>query len=433
MPSLKIKRLALVCWTCTLSLTMPVGALETIPRMQLASGKSTVIPLLDDAVRLSVGNPEVADVLLINSREVYVLGKKAGNTNLMVWTKNGTNVMDLSVGVDVESLRSSMQELVPTEKNVRVNALGDTLVLSGTVSDPMRLQRLMSLADLFSGGKKVINLLHLEGSQQVMLEVKVAEVSKTLLDQLGFEVGNSNTINGTTYSLLSSLLGSGSGNASAVNGNSSIRLNAEIKKGLVKILAEPTITAISGQEGSFLAGGKIFIPVPQSSSSGGTTIVLEEREFGVGLRFTPTVLEDGLINLRVTPEVSELSQSGTAVTTSSGQVNVLPSITTRRASTTVQLRDGESFAIGGLIKHNVTEAVKAFPVLGEIPVLGALFRSSAFQTERSELVFVVTPRLAKAQARSLPLPTDSFVEPTRSEMQWEGRMEGERAAPATKP
>jgi pilus assembly protein CpaC len=210
-------------------------------------------------------------------------------------------------------------------------------------------------------------------------------------------------------------------------------LDAEIKRGLVKILAEPTITAISGQEGSFLAGGKIFIPVPQSSSSGGTTIVLEEREFGVGLKFTPTVLEDGLINLRVTPEVSELSQAGTAVTTSTGQVSVLPSITTRRASTTVQLRDGESFAIGGLIKNNVTESVKAFPILGEVPILGPLFRSSAFQAERSELVFVVTPRLAKPQARILPLPTDSFIEPTRGELHWQGRMEGDRVVPAVKP
>jgi pilus assembly protein CpaC len=131
-----------------------------------------------------------------------------------------------------------------------------------------------------------------------------------------------------------------------------------------------------------------------------------------------------LINLRVTPEVSELSQAGTAVTTSTGQVSVLPSISTRRASTTVQLRDGESFAIGGLIKNNVTEAVKAFPVLGEIPVLGALFRSSAFQAERTELVFVVTPHLAKPRTKPMPLPTDHFIEPTRAELHWQGRMEG---------
>lgn len=426
-----IKHIALACWVYTLAFNAPTWALENIPLMQLASGKSTVITLPANTVRLAVGNPEVADVMLINPREVYVLGKKSGNTNLTMWTKGGTtSVMDLAVGVDVQALRASMRELVPIEKNVRVDALGDTLVVSGTVSDPMRLQRLVSLAEVFSNGKKVINLLHLEGSQQVMLEVKVAEVSKTLLDELGFEFSGTRTNGGTTYSLLSSLLTTGAGTASAGNSSTSIKLDAEIKKGLVKILAEPTITAISGQEGSFLAGGKIFIPVPQSSSGGATTIVLEEREFGVGLKFTPTVLGEGLINLRVTPE---LSQAGTAVTTSTGQVSVLPSITTRRASTTVQLRDGESFAIGGLIKNNVTEAVKAFPVLGELPVLGMLFRSSAFQAERTELVFVVTPHLAKASIKNLPLPTDNFIEPTRGELHWQGRLEGEAKASTEPP
>ncbi len=426
MQALSLKSMAFGCLVCGLSLNSTTWAVETMPQMQLSSGKSAVVTLTANAVRLSVGNPEVADVILINPREVYVLGKKVGATNVMVWTKGGpTSMMDVSVGVDVQALRASMQELVPSEKKVLVHALGDTLVMSGTVSDPVRLQRLMSLAEVFNSGKKVINLLHLEGSQQVMLEVKVAEVSKTLLDELGFGVNGLRTNGSATYSLLSSMLGNGAGTASASNGNTSIKLDAEIKKGLVKILAEPTITAISGQEGSFLAGGKIFIPVPQAGASGGTTIVLEEREFGVGLKFTPTVLEDGLINLRVTPEVSELSQVGTSVTTATGQVSVLPSITTRRASTTVQLRDGESFAIGGLIKNNVTEAVKAFPILGEIPVLGVLFRSSAFQAERTELVFVVTPHLAKSSASTLPLPTHRFIEPSRTELHLKGMMEGE--------
>jgi pilus assembly protein CpaC len=151
------------------------------------------------------------------------------------------------------------------------------------------------------------------------------------------------------------------------------------------------------------------------------------------LSFTPTVLEEGLINLKVTPEVSELSQLGATVKALNGQVSVLPSITTRRASTTVQLRDGESFAIGGLIKNNVTEAVKAFPILGEIPLLGALFRSSAFQAERTELVFVVTPHLARSVANTLPLPTDRFIEPSRSELQLKGMMEGQSPVKVNQP
>jgi len=206
-----------------------------------------------------------------------------------------------------------------------------------------------------------------------------------------------------------------------------------MKKGLVKILAEPTITAVNGQEGSFLAGGKIYIPVPQMGSAGSVAITLEEKEFGVGLRFLPTILEDGLINLRVTPEVSELSQTGTPITGLNGQSSLLPSITTRRASTTVQLRDGESFAIGGLIKSNVTETIKAFPVLGEIPVLGALFRSTAFQNEQSELLFIVTPRLAQPLPPGAPLPTDKFIPPSRSELFFRGRMEGEPASAVTSP
>ena len=394
--------------------------------MQLTSGKSTLLTLPADAVRLSVGNAEVADVMLVNPREVYLLGKKIGSTNVMIWTKSGsTTVMDITVSMDIQALQAHLRQLVPTEKNLHIAVLGDSVVLSGSASDPIKLQRVYSLAEAFTGGKKIINLLHLEGSQQVMLEVKVAEVAKTLLDELGFGLTGTVANGSASFNVVSSLLSTGSGSSTLSKGsNNSIKLDAEIKKGLVKILAEPTITAISGQEGSFLAGGKIFIPVPQASTTGTSSIVLEEREFGVGLKFTPTVLEDGLINLRVTPEVSELSLVGTTVTTGTGQTSVLPSITTRRASTTVQLRDGESFAIGGLIKSNVTEAVKAFPILGEIPILGVLFRSSAFQAERTELVFVVTPRLAKPSQKPLPLPTDKFIEPTRGELHWEGRMEG---------
>jgi pilus assembly protein CpaC len=393
--------------------------------IHLISGKSTTFSLPSDAIRLSIGNPDVADVLLINPREVYLLGKKIGTTNILIWTKdNSTTIMDLSVELDIHTLRLSVKQLMPTEKKIQIDVLGNAVVISGTVSDSIKLQRLFNLVEVFTDSKKIVNLLSVEGSQQVMLEVKVAEVSKTLLDELGFGVNGSRTVGSNSFGVISSLLGTGSGTASLSNGSFAIKLDAEIKKGLVKILAEPTITAISGQEGSFLAGGKIFIPVPQASSSGANTIVLEEREFGVGLKFTPTVLEEGLINLRVTPEVSELSQIGTTITSASGQSSVLPSITTRRASTTVQLRDGESFAIGGLIKNNITEAVKVFPVLGELPILGVLFRSSAFQAERTELVFVVTPHLAKSTVSHPILPTDSFTEPSMRELHWEGRMEG---------
>jgi pilus assembly protein CpaC len=205
----------------------------------------------------------------------------------------------------------------------------------------------------------------------------------------------------------------------------SMILDAEINDGRAKILAEPNIVAISGQEASFLAGGKIYIPIPQTTGIGPPMVTLQEEEFGIALKFLPTVLNGGKINLRVSPEVSELSATGTTLGTG-GSLSVIPTITTRRASTTVELNDGQSLAIGGLIKNNVSEAAKAFPGLGEIPILGALFRSSEFQSDRTELVFVITPHIIKPSDNKLPLPTDNFTTPSRSEFQLKGKMEGEK-------
>lgn len=332
---------------------------------------------------------------------------------------------------------------MPGIDDLKVESLGEHLLVSGLAQDAVKAQRAMHMAEAFGGEKKVINLLRVGSAQQVMLEVKVAEVSRNLLDELGVDLTMTRVAGDTTLRLLTQLVSTavgtgtnqspgGSLRASRANGKTDATLTARADKDLVKILAEPTITAIHGQEGSFLAGGRIYIPVPQTSSSGATTITLEEKEFGVGLRFMPTVLEDGLINLRVTPEVSELSQEGTLIRGANNVTSLLPAITTRRASTTVQLRNGESFVIGGLIKSNVTEAIKAFPVLGELPIVGALFRSTSFQTQKSELLFVVTPHLARPTASLPRLPTDGFVPPSRSELFLEGRLEG-RPAPSDTP
>lgn len=283
---------------------------------------------------------------------------------------------------------------------------------------------------------KVINMLSVAAPQQVMLEVKVAEVSKTLVDRLGASVGASKTRGSWTYTLLSNLL---SGSPSMIDGfnNSNgnfATIDAQKRDGLVKVLAEPTIMAISGQEASFLAGGKVFIPVSQSNVGSTPTITLEEKEFGVAVKFTPTVLEGGRINLRVAPEVSELNKDGIGISaTGATATAILPSFTTRRATTTVQLYDGQSFAIGGLIKNNVTTSIKAFPLLGEIPVLGALFRSSDFQTDRTELVFIITPHLVKPLPPDYKLPTDNYIEPSRSEFFLGGKMEGMPAAELANP
>ncbi|HEX4870452.1 MAG TPA: hypothetical protein VFV15_07025, partial [Moraxellaceae bacterium] len=275
------------------------------------------------------------------------------------------------------------------------------------------------------GANRVINLLQVRGAQQVMLEVKIAEVSKSLLNRLGASFEGTSVDGSWKYGIVSSLLSGPAGagntviNALKTNGTE-LNVDAQKKDDLVKVLAEPTIVAISGQQGSFLSGGKIYIPTGRDSNG---TVTLEEKEYGVGLRFTPTVLSNGMVDLQVTPEVSELAKDGSAFTVG-GITSVYPSITTRRASTTVQLRDGETFAIAGLLKNNVVETIRRVPLLGDLPLVGALFRHSVFQSEKTELLFVVTPRLVKPVDGALRLPTDNFEEPNQFNFMLNGRMEG---------
>ena len=396
--------------------------------LRLASGKSSLMRLEFDVARVAVGNPDNLDVILITPREIYFLGKRTGTTNVFLWSKDGrTTIMEVAVSIDTFGVEEILRRLMPDEKSIVVTAAGDSLVLTGVVSDPVRVHRAVALTEQF-GGRKVVNLLGTSAAAQVMLEVKIAEVSKTVLDRLGARFDATATASRVSggnirFGLLTQLLAGGAGAVSLARGANAVSIDAEIRNGLVKILAEPTIMAVSGQEGTFLAGGKIFIPVPQAGPSG-ATVTLEEKEFGVGLRFTPTVLEGGQINLRVTPEVSELSQIGVPFTSPNGATSVLPSITTRRASTTVQLFDGQSFAIGGLVRNNVTETIRRFPGLGDVPVLGALFRSSEFQNDASELLIIVTPRLVKPLTAVPALPTDKFSAPTRTEFLLHGQLEG---------
>lgn len=444
------------------------------PTLTLVIGKSTLLRLDAPIDRISLGNPAIADVTIISPRELYLLGKTFGSTNVILWRKGGqTTVIDVFVNLDAGLLQDKLAQLLPEEKGIRVTAAADSVVLSGVVSSAAQVQQAVAIADAFvrninkglvmpsvagdgiakagtsisigqssagaggavgAAGARVINLLKVSAPQQVMLEVKVAEVSRTLLDRLGAQF-NWNRMGGSwIYSILTGFLTNSAGavGVTKANGNG-FNFDAEKQDGLIKILAEPTIIAISGQEGSFLAGGKIFIPTSSTSQGGVPTITLTEKEFGVGLKFTPTVLDGGLIHLKVAPEVSELSQTGTPFTTINGATAVLPSFTMRRAETSVQLYDGQSFAIAGLIKNNVTETVRRFPILGEIPILGALFRSSEFQSDKTELMFLVTPRLVKALSQEVVLPTDSFTPPTRSEFFLEGKMEGSAPQPKREP
>jgi len=318
---------------------------------------------------------------------------------------------------------------LPGEKGIFVGHAGKSLVLSGTVADAVKVDKAMTLAEAYAGkDNKVINMLQVGGPQQVMLEVKMAEISKNLLDQLGVKFKFDRINGGVAYSLLSGFgLTEVGGNLIFTHGDTIVSIDAEKKDTLIKVLAEPNIVAISGQEGSFLAGGQFYIPVPQAGVAAGA-VTLEEKDFGVGLKFTPTVLENGLINLRVAPEVTRLLTSVSDV----GKGNS-PVLSTRRVSTTVQLHDGQSFAIAGLIESNIIEDVKRFPILGELPIIGALFRSSAFRDEKTELLFVVTPRLVKPLPPNYALPTDNFNQPSRTEFFIEGKLEGKPTVPVVPP
>ena len=430
------------------------------PALELVIGKSTLMRVPSPVERISVGNPNVADISLISPTEVYLLGKTYGSTNLVIWRKGGaTTAIDVNVSINANRMLEKLRELLPDEKGIQVSTAADSVILTGGVSSAVKAKYAEDIANAFvrdinknlvlpvtagdvkakpgtsisvgsgggggEAGAKVVNLLRVAQAQQVMLEVKVAEVSKTLLDKLGasFDLSDGS---GTTFNILSNLLSGGAGKfiIKAANGNI-LTIDAEKKDGLIKILAEPNIISISGQEASFLAGGRIFIPVARTNNlTGGSTITLEEKEFGVGLKFTPTVLEGGRIHLQVAPEVSELSQTGSPFSTVGGETAILPSITTRKVQTTVQLMDGQSLAIAGLIKNNVTESVKRIPLFGEIPILGALFRSSEFQNDRSELMFLITPRLVKPLDGNYILPTDSFTPPSRSEFFLGDKLEG---------
>ncbi|MFZ2661888.1 MAG: type II and III secretion system protein family protein [Rhodoferax sp.] len=440
-----------------------VGAdLSTVgPSLDLTIGKSTMLRVPSAITRISVGNPTVADVTLISTTELYLLGKTYGSTNLIIWRRGaGPTAIDVNVNIDVARMEAKIHELLPGEKGITVRPAADSVILTGMVSSAVKAKAAEDIANAFvrdvnrslvlpvvagedkvasgtklqvsssgggASGAKVVNLLQIAEAQQVMLEVKIAEVSKTLIDKLGAKMALKRTGNGGehVFSFLSDYLSGGGGLLEALDiGNTALSIDANKKDGLVKILAEPNIVAISGQEASFLAGGKIFIPVGRDNGVGGTTITLEEKEYGVGVKFTPTVLEGGRIHLKVAPEVSELSQTGSAFTTVNGQTSILPSFTTRRAQTSVQLMDGQSLAIAGLIKNNTAQAVDKFPGLGEAPVLGALFRSSEFQGDRSELMFVITPRLIKPLDPNYILPTDSYTPPSRSEFYFGNKLEG---------
>lgn len=428
------------------------GEAATPGNLALQVGKSSMLRLPEAVLARSVGNPAMLQAMLVAPDTLYVVGVDVGSTNMIIQGRSGVcSVVNVSVSMDPSGLQTTLAALMPEEKAIRVTAVADTLVLSGTVQDAGAVLRVTELAHAYvrratvplalpkpadgaampaaatasagSANSRIINMLDVSAPQQVMLAVQIAEVSKSLLERL--EVGATLRFASGSWAttLLSNFLSGTANGLLDVRKSNGQQLTIEAQKqdGLVRILAEPTVMAISGQEGSFLAGGKIFIPVGQDNNK----ITLEEREYGVGLRFTPTVLSGGRINLKVAPEVSELSREGVGISAAgvSGR-SILPVITTRRASTTVQLYDGQSYAIGGLIKNNQVSNITGVPWLSELPILGALFRSTDFQHDRTELLFVITAHLVKPLPADAVLPTAQLAPPSRTDLMLRGKMEG---------
>ena len=452
--------------------------------------KSGVLRLDVPAARISVGNAQIADILILRSTQLYVLGKSLGSTNVMLWDRSDQLIGTVEVEVthDMESLKAKLHELLPNDE-IMVYSAQRNIVLSGQVSNVASMEAAVRIAEGYlseskvakgqqvestedtkvsgsqafaDGGKtatepQVINLMQIGGGQQVMLEVKVAEIARSELRRIESKMaflskGSSWSYGGVSGNdSLPGLFNPGNteapgilpGIANSINDKGlfaqylsddflfSLALNAAKEDGLAKILAEPTLTTLTGQEAEFLSGGEFPIPVPQDF---GTTTI-EFKDFGVGLRFLPIVLGDGVINLKVNISVSELDDTNSLIIRGESEGGIatsaffVPSLRKRSAEATYELRDGQTIGVAGLINENLREVVNKFPGLGDLPVLGALFRSQSFIKGETELMILITPRLAKPiDPTRLTLPTDAFVEPSDADFYLLGSMEGVKPA-----
>ncbi|CAM3820550.1 type II and III secretion system protein family protein [Polynucleobacter arcticus] len=385
----------------------------------LTVGKTLSYRFKAPVARIAIGNINIADVLSTTAMDVQFLGKKTGSTNVIIWYKDGgSSTLDLIVVGDANYISNLLYKLLPSGNVFQINSAGESIVLAGIAKDADTVQKAVRITEEASG-RKVLNMLSTESLPQVLLEVKIAEIDRSVSSALGISFANSNfsySLIGTGGSTALAAFGAGAGSTQAF-------LQASEANGLIKILAEPNIMAISGQEGNFLSGGTVYLPISQASGYGNAVVTLTPVEYGIGVRFTPTVLGGNRINLKVAPKVSDVSSNGFSIS-ANGQTQVVPNIKSRSASTTVQLSDGQTFAIGGLINNSVQESIAAFPWLASLPIIGALFRSSAFNSQRSELIILVTPRIVKPLDEKPSIPTDNFVQPSYSEFFLEGKMEG---------
>ena len=370
-----------------------------------------------------VANPDIADIVVMSDRSFQVLGKGGGKTNVMLYDRDKqlVDVVDVRVGFDLAELKRALYETLPGE-DVQVRPMAGGVYLSGEVSSTLALDRAQSIAQAFAPDR-VTNGLAVRDSHQVMLDVRFVEASRDAIRALGIGLLTSRGLQDGSIDAGDFALGTNTGSVTGAaiggllgGGVGAAALDIEIEaleaKGVIRTLAEPNLVSMSGETASFLAGGEFPIPVPADDGR----IGIEYRRFGVGLAFTPTVLPDGVINLKVAPEVSQLDPINT-VRIAGAEV---PGLRVRRANTTVELRNDQSFAIAGLLQADSSNSRNQVPWLGSVPILGALFSSTRYQQAETELVIIVTPRLAKPVAdrsqlrtpldgRSLPSDADAFL------------------------
>lgn len=435
-------------------------------RIQVPIYKARVLTTRAPVKRISVGNPEVADLLMTSPTQLYLLGRSLGSTNVLLWDNSNRLIdsLDLDVVHDLAGLKEKLHQLMPNER-IEVFSAQGSLVLRGQVSSASVMDTAVKVAKTYAAQSssvvqgegeaaraaptqslEVINLLTVGGTQQVMLEVKVAEMQRNLLKSLdvrfnalslngnwtlgGFNGGQGLGFDGDGLVNPTALLGSGKGFFGQFLSDDflfNVVLEAAKDNGSAKVLAEPTLTTLSGQQAEFISGGEFPVPITEDDG-----ITIEFKEFGVGVKFLPVVLDAGRINLNLNVSVSELSNAnalsldtGLESILGEGVTQVIPSLTKRSAQSTVELGDGQTIAIAGLISENTRDFVSRFPGLGDIPVLGHLFRSQQFQNGETELVILVTPHLAKPiDAKTVRLPTEKFVEPSDLDFYLLGKTKG---------
>jgi pilus assembly protein CpaC len=425
----------------TVATSAPALAQQSAARpsetLTLSQGTGTLVRLSGPMSDVFVANDTIADVQVRSATQLYVFGKGRGETTVYATGKNGRVVYaaNVRVGNNISSV-GEMLTLAMPEASIQATPMNNLVLLTGTVASPTDVEEAQRLVQAYVGeGTQVISRLRSAVPLQVNLKVKIAEINRSLAKDIGvnllgqsgdFSVSQGEGIfvpkfgevpeegKDATGQILRSVLGTTLGLRKSILGLDLItRINLAEADGLVTTLAEPNLTALSGETASFLAGGEFPIPISQSLGA----VTIEYKQYGVGLAFTPIVLADGRISMRVRPEVSELSNEGSIKLNGFD----VPAITTRRAETTVELGSGQSFMLAGLLRNAQTNNIDKAPFLGDLPILGALFRSTRFRRSETELVIIVTPYLVRPVSGQLALPTDGYRAPTDVQRVLEGQ------------